>query len=1164
MIPLFKNRSRSFLPTVLSFVSLSMLSQAQDVVWNGNTSSIWGVGSNWDGGEIPADSDNAIINSGSVDYGEASGSTEVLRAVELFGGTLNISGGEIFAFKRSNVASILNGTVHQTGGLLDLNAVQIAQEVGNNSFFFLSGGEFVVGREVSDFSMFLGANRGGDDAGTGSFEISGGSLSTRAGVKLGDATSSGIGNFAVLGSSPEGITIAQDGGDKEGGWLQNAGSTLQVGIDFGGVTPIFLNDGSDTAEGASATFEAGSLLDVDYHNISEGGGTWTVMEVENGEIIDNGLSFAPGVDTSIWSFTVDNSGANGRLLVSATGDPIGHAITIGNTLQQKMRFGMDYERLWFWTGGLNGSERDDIARWSAVDSDIDYIRVAINSGYELNEGEFDLSAYTNRIIPMMQEMKQANPNIKFFASPRPLEEAQNNVAWQPYPQWVTRTTGNNTNYNLNNEKCADYLERYILLMKSYDFKISFLDLTNEWDTSGRGGGAMSSGDVRDITEDLKSRLDPEDMPLIIAPSAFSYAQGDSWINSVNTTRRREAIDIASSHNTGRSGDAKDFAENVRSTLGDDVEIWNTEVHGWKSTSGVNETTSFYYYLEAVRAGFGGLNGWLALGTTNQGHAYILNPSGTPVRNVKYYIFRKLSSTSNYGYALDILEEPNASIIANTSDDYDSERNVTAFIKGNLMTVWVINEHETPLPVVITPSGHTIGESSVRRTRWTDANDVEGFETFEPVTSNTAVTSTIPGESVCCFEIVLGTENFDTTRIEVEDFSHQWGLGTEASGDVDGGDNICHTNNGDWLRYGAVALTGDSTVSLRVARPSGRPDSKIEIREGSADGPVLGEVTVPVTGDWQDYQTVETDLNVDAGIYNLYLRFVEDAENPSNNFLVNVNWFSVNEAIVVPLPVTGLTATTAGSSQINLTWDSVLDADRYNVKRSTTNAGPFTLVASNLSGTSYSDSGLSAGQEYYYVVSAVQADVEGPDSAAISGITTIAAPTNLVATVAGENAIDLTWNATPGATGYRIQRSTTSGGPYTEVTITTGALSYRDTGLTPGTRYYYIVEGGNSNGVSPLSVEANALPFQAITEENLVVASFTVTELEGGEQSLSLTMAQSGQGQFYQVMSTEDLANPIWQAVSPILTGNGGALNFSFEVDTDAISKQFFRVRVWTP
>ena len=52
---------------------------------------------------------------------------------------------------------------------------------------------------------------------------------------------------------------------------------------------------------------------------------------------------------------------------------------------------------------------------------------------------------------------------------------------------------------------------------------------------------------------------------------------------------------------------------------------------------------------------------------------------------------------------------------------------------------------------------------------------------------------------------------------------------------------------------------------------------------------------------------------------------------------------------------------------------------YSVKRATAAGGPYTTVASNLTGLSYVDSGLVNGTTYYYVVSATNANGAGPNS-----------------------------------------------------------------------------------------------------------------------------------------------------------------------------------------
>lgn len=118
----------------------------------------------------------------------------------------------------------------------------------------------------------------------------------------------GIGIFNVEGSQIDQIGIGSEGSG-DGFWIQNSGSILRLRIDDippvlgGGIRPI------DVVErgggGGNVTFEAGALLDVDFLNEElEFGGTWTAMRW-HGELTDNGLAFAEGVDTVIWSFEFD-------------------------------------------------------------------------------------------------------------------------------------------------------------------------------------------------------------------------------------------------------------------------------------------------------------------------------------------------------------------------------------------------------------------------------------------------------------------------------------------------------------------------------------------------------------------------------------------------------------------------------------------------------------------------------------------------------------------------------------------------------------------------------------------------------------------------------------------------------------------------------------------
>ncbi len=87
----------------------------------------------------------------------------------------------------------------------------------------------------------------------------------------------------------------------------------------------------------------------------------------------------------------------------------------------------------------------------------------------------------------------------------------------------------------------------------------------------------------------------------------------------------------------------------------------------------------------------------------------------------------------------------------------------------------------------------------------------------------------------------------------------------------------------------------------------------------------------------------------------------------------------------PVP-TGLVATAAATNQINLVWNSFNNGATYNVKRSTTNGGPYTVIATGVTATNYNDTGLAGTTTYYYVVSAVVSGSETPDSAQASAAT----------------------------------------------------------------------------------------------------------------------------------------------------------------------------------
>ena len=95
----------------------------------------------------------------------------------------------------------------------------------------------------------------------------------------------------------------------------------------------------------------------------------------------------------------------------------------------------------------------------------------------------------------------------------------------------------------------------------------------------------------------------------------------------------------------------------------------------------------------------------------------------------------------------------------------------------------------------------------------------------------------------------------------------------------------------------------------------------------------------------------------------------------------------------------------------------------------------------------------------------------------SATTTVpAAPTGLTATAAKQaGSINLSWTASAGATSYNVKRATVSGGPYTTIATGVTTTTFKNTGLTSGVTYFYVVSALNTAGESPNSNQGSATP-----------------------------------------------------------------------------------------
>ena len=217
--------------------------------------------------------------------------------------------------------------------------------------------------------------------------------------------------------------------------------------------------------------------------------------------------------------------------------------------------------------------------------------------------------------------------------------------------------------------------------------------------------------------------------------------------------------------------------------------------------------------------------------------------------------------------------------------------------------------------------------------------------------------------------------------------------------------------------------------------------------------------------------------------------------------------------------TGLTATADGQTEIDLSWTEPSDdggatITGYKIEVSTDGSNWSDLVADTGSTTtSYSHTGLTAGNTRHYRVSAINSEGVGTASNTDSATTEAApatkpgAPTGLTATADGQTEIDLSWTEPSddgGATitGYKIEVST-DGSNWSDLVSDTGSTttSYSHTGLTAGATRHYRVSAINSEGAGPASNTDSATTDSAPTPRPITSAvTGRITDCSGEQVS----------------------------------------------------------------
>jgi hypothetical protein len=194
-------------------------------------------------------------------------------------------------------------------------------------------------------------------------------------------------------------------------------------------------------------------------------------------------------------------------------------------------------------------------------------------------------------------------------------------------------------------------------------------------------------------------------------------------------------------------------------------------------------------------------------------------------------------------------------------------------------------------------------------------------------------------------------------IQSENFAGSLGVSTQNTSDVGGGLNVDEIYSGDWMSYNVnVAAAGTYAVGLRVASAQSGASFALE----SSTGTVYATVSVPNTGGWQTWTTVNATVQLPAGSQTLKVVTL-------NASAWNINWMSFATSTSAVYTIPGLiqsenyasslgvstqnTADTGGGSNV----DEIYSGDWMTYNVNVAAAGTYTVglrVASAQSGASF--------------------------------------------------------------------------------------------------------------------------------------------------------------------------------------------------------------------
>lgn len=247
------------------------------------------------------------------------------------------------------------------------------------------------------------------------------------------------------------------------------------------------------------------------------------------------------------------------------------------------------------------------------------------------------------------------------------------------------------------------------------------------------------------------------------------------------------------------------------------------------------------------------------------------------------------------------------------------------------------------------------------------------------------------------------------------------------------------------------------ISGRVIDSSGNPVSGVTVTATSTSGYPSYTTTSDEKGIYAFLvtQTGKFDISAESSTHKSTSTPTVQLKNMSDN-----KWGNNLGLQAKPTAPTGVTAQNGSpTTGIRISWTDNANATSYKIFRGTGSSVAYaSVLASNVSSSSYTDTTAALGVQYYYWVKSVNSLGEGPASSSVTAYRTIGYPASLTAGNNSTSYVRISWGAVSGATSYEVYRgsSTASFSSASKLGSTT-SLYYSDSSASAGVKYRYWVK-----------------------------------------------------------------------------------------------------------